>query len=47
MLLEFSFITGLMFGIEHVSGDEDDDFYWAIALNLGILCIALISFREE
>ena len=47
MLLTFEFITGLSVGIEHLSGDEDDDFHWMIGIHLGILRVLLVSPKYE
>jgi hypothetical protein len=32
-----SLVSGLTFGLEHISPDEDDDFSWGFALHLGII----------
>lgn len=47
MALGFGLITGLMFGIEHISGDEEDAFYWVINIVLGVFNITLINFKPE
>lgn len=41
--LHFEFIVGFALGIEHVSGDEDDDFEWAVGIHLGIIRISLVG----
>ena len=40
-------ITGITFGIEHDSGEEDDDHSWAIVVHLGIFRVIFISFRPD
>lgn len=47
MLLTFEFIGGLVFGLEHMTGDEDDEFNWMIGLHLGIIRILFLSLRFE
>ena len=47
MLITFEFITGLSLGIEHLSGEEDDEFHWIIGIHLGIIRLLLVSPRYE
>ena len=47
MLITFEFITGLSLGIEHLSGEEDDEFHWMIGIHLGIIRVLLVSPRYE
>lgn len=45
VVLEISLIYGLMFGIAHTSGEEEDLFNWAITIALGPIEISLISVK--
>lgn len=43
MTLVLELFNGVAFGIEHVSGDEEDDFDWMIAVHF--LCIRLCFYK--
>lgn len=43
MTLHFELIVGFALGIEHVSGDEDDEFEWAVGIHLGFIRISLVG----
>ena len=43
----FELIHGLSFGIEHVVGDEEDFYNWAVPIHLGIFRIIFISLKDE
>lgn len=38
---------GLAFGIEHVTGEEDDFFTWAVPIHLGFFRIIFIHIEDE
>ena len=40
-------VWGLVLGIEHDPGLEDDDYHWLIAIHLGIVRIMIINFKSE
>jgi hypothetical protein len=40
-------VFGLTFGIEHVSGDDEDFFNWAVPIHLGFFRIIFIGVRDE
>ena len=40
-------IYGLTFGIEHVSGDEEDFYAWAVPIHLGFFRIIFIGLKDE
>jgi hypothetical protein len=40
-------INGCQLGIEHVSGDDDDDYEGLIALNLLIFRFVIMKMKEE
>jgi hypothetical protein len=45
MLLGIDLIMGLVLGIEHLSGegDEEDEYQWMIAIHLGIFRITILK----
>lgn len=47
MMLSLNFITGLVFGIEHDTGDlaDEEDYVWAIAVHLGFIRLVFMSFK--
>lgn len=45
--LNLELIGGLAFGIEHVAGEEDDFFDWAVPVHLGFVRFVFIRVRDE
>jgi hypothetical protein len=45
--ISFNFITGLTFGLEQDSGDDEDDYSWVVALHLGIIRFIVIKYKPE
>ena len=45
--ISVDFIVGLTVGLEHDSGDEDDSYFWAIALHLGLVRVVLVKLKPE
>ena len=43
--LEFNFINGLMFGLAHVPGDEDDDFDFCVPVGIGFIQVIFYKFK--
>lgn len=43
----FDFINGIMVGIEHISGDEEDDFHWLISVNVFIFTIVFMNVKVK
>lgn len=43
MIITLDFISGLVFGIEHISGDEEDDFNWVIGIHIGIFRFSIFG----
>jgi len=37
------FLSGLVFGIEHVAGLEDDEYDWFICIHLGFVRLVIMS----
>lgn len=47
MTLILELFNGVAFGIEHVSGDEEDDFSWMVAVHFLCLRLCLYKFPNE
>lgn len=49
MVVNFTFelISGLVFGLEHMTGNEDDGLDWLIALHLGFVRICLGKLSND
>jgi len=45
MLIVLDWVSGLTFGLEHIAGDEEDEFFWAIALHLGIIRVVTMRIK--
>jgi len=45
MLIVLNWVSGLAFGIEHIAGDEEDEFFWAISCHLGILRLIMMKLK--
>jgi hypothetical protein len=43
MFVVLELINGLAFGVEHVAGEEEDDFNWMIAVH--ILCFRFCLYK--
>ena len=40
-------INGLQFGVEHIGGEEDDEYHWAIVLNVLILRFVFMNMKPQ
>ena len=47
LAIELNFVMGLMFGIVHISGDEDDDFNFCVSVGLGPVQVIFYNFKTE
>ena len=43
MIVTLDLIAGLVFGIEHISGDEDDNFNWVVGIHLGLIRLSIFG----
>lgn len=43
-MIVLDFISGLVFGIEHISGDEEDDFQFLVGIHLGFIRLTWFKF---
>ena len=44
--ISFEIISGLTVGMEHDSGNDEDEYNWLVAIHLGIFRILFISFKQ-
>jgi hypothetical protein len=47
MWVNIELIGGLVLGIEHVTGEDDDFFVWAVPIHLGFARIIFIKLKDE
>ncbi len=45
MVITLDFINGLMFGIGHITGDEEDDYHYMVAVCLAFLQLTFIKYK--
>lgn len=45
MVVELSLNNGILFGIEHVSGDEEDDFHYIVLVYFGPLQLTFVKVK--
>ena len=47
MVVMLELINGLQFGIEHISGDEEDEYVGAVVVNIAILRFVFMKMKAE
>jgi hypothetical protein len=47
MVVMLELINGLQFGVEHISGEEDDEYTYAIELNVAILRFVFMKMKQD
>lgn len=47
MVVMLEFINGLQLGVEHISGEEDDEYQYAIVLNIAFLRLVFMKIKQE
>jgi hypothetical protein len=45
MVVILELINGLVFGVEHIAGDEEDDFSYVIGIHF--LCFRLAFYKDK
>lgn len=45
MIIFAELISGLTVGLEHITGDEDEEFKWGIVLHLGFVRLLFLSLK--
>lgn len=47
MVVMLEFINGLQLGVEHIAGEEDDEYTYAIVLNVAFLRFVFMKTKQE
>jgi hypothetical protein len=47
MVVMLEFINGLQLGVEHMTGDEEDEYHYAIILNVTFLRFVFMKMKEN
>jgi hypothetical protein len=47
MVVMLELVNGLQFGVEHISGEEDDDYHYAIVVNLSFFRFVFMKMKED
>lgn len=47
MVVMLELVNGLQFGVEHISGEEDDEYHYAIVVNLSIFRLVFMKMKED
>jgi len=47
VVVSLDFMNGLMFGIGHIDGDEEDDFHYMIVISFAFLQLTFIKYKPE
>jgi hypothetical protein len=47
MIVLLEFVNGLQFGVEHISGEEDDEYHYAVVLNFTVLRLVFMKMKQE
>jgi hypothetical protein len=47
MVVLLELINGLQFGVEHIGGEEDDEYHYAVVLNLSLFRFVFMKMKED
>jgi len=47
MVVMLELINGLQAGVEHISGEEDDEYHYAIVVNLALFRLVFMKMKED
>jgi hypothetical protein len=47
MVVMLELINGLQLGIEHIAGEDDDDYHYAIVLNVTFFRFVFMKMKQE
>lgn len=47
MVIMLELVNGLQFGVEHISGEEDDEYHYAIVLNIAVLRFVFMKMKQD
>lgn len=45
--ISFNLIGGLVFGLEHIGGYDDDEFNWMIVIHVGLFRVIVMNYKSE
>lgn len=47
MVVMLELINGLQLGVEHISGEEEDEYTYAIVVNFTLLRLVFMKMKQE
>jgi hypothetical protein len=47
MIVLLELINGVQFGVEHIGGEEDDEYHYAVVVNLSICRLVFMKMKED
>jgi hypothetical protein len=47
MVVMLELVNGLQFGVEHISGEEDDEYHYAIVVNISFFRFVFMKMKED
>ena len=47
MVVMLELINGLQLGVEHIAGEEDDEYHYAIVLNVTFLRLVFMKMKQD
>jgi len=47
MVVMLELVNGLQFGVEHISGEEDDEYRYAVVINFSIFRLVFMKMKED
>jgi hypothetical protein len=47
MVVMLELVNGLQFGVEHISGEEDDEYHYAVVINFSIFRLVFMKMKED
>lgn len=45
MIVMLELINGLQFGVEHIGGEEEDEYHYAIVVNLSVFRLVFMQMK--
>lgn len=47
MVVMLELINGLQFGVEHIGGQEEDEYHYAVVINLSLFRLVFMKMKED
>lgn len=47
MIVMLELINGLQFGVEHIPGEQEEEYHYAIVLNVAFLRFVFMKMKED